>query len=60
MYSSDKQYAVVNAMGRVYTGMMKGVFQWSDDWSMAKPLHLESTSYLLTDGIELIPYEETQ
>jgi hypothetical protein len=27
---------------------------------MAKPLHLESTSYLLTDGIELIPYEETQ
>jgi hypothetical protein len=47
-------------MGKVYTGMMKGVFQWSDDWSLAKPLHLESTSYLLTDGIELIPYEETQ
>ena len=27
--------------------------QWSDDWSLAKPLHLESTSYLLTDGIEI-------
>ena len=34
MYSSDKQYAVVNAMGKVYTGMMKG--QWLSHfiWSL--------------------------
>ena len=39
-------YIVVNTDNQVYTGMIKGSFNYSDDWSKAKPLALQSTSYL--------------
>ena len=39
-------YVVINENNQVYTGMIKGSFNYSDDWSKAKPLDLPSTSYL--------------
>jgi len=39
-------YVVINENNQVYTGMIKGSFNYSDDWSKAKPLDLPSTPYL--------------
>jgi len=53
-------YVVINKEGEVYTGLYGGDTQWSYDWSWAKPLFEEATSWLLRNnpGAEKIKKEE--
>ena len=44
---SPDRYIVINQNGEVYIGMKGGSFQYSDDWSKAKPLYLSNTTYLM-------------
>ena len=49
----------MNQDGEVFTGLLAGQFQYSDDWSKAKPLPLPNTTMLMTDPKnELIEEEE--
>ena len=42
-------------MGKCILGMIGGAFNYSDNWSEAKPLDLRSTSYLMREsGNELL------
>ena len=53
------QYIVINQDGDVYVGMKGGKFQYSHDWSKAKPLGLSNTHYLMREkGNELIKESE--
>lgn len=53
------QYVVINQDGAVYVGMKGGAFQYSYDWSEAKPLGLSNTHYLMRiKGNELIKESE--
>ena len=53
-------YVVINKEGEVYTGLKQGNAQWSYDWSEAKPLFKQSTSWLLryNPGAEMVKEEE--
>tara|TARA_R110002153_G_scaffold10179_1_gene40563 strand:- start:290 stop:478 length:189 start_codon:yes stop_codon:yes gene_type:complete len=54
-YIEPDYYIVVNSCGEVYTGMIGGAFNYSDNWSDAKPLDFQSTLYLRgTNGNELL------
>ena len=52
-------YVVVNQRGEVFTGLKGGYPQYSSDWSLAKPLCITNTNYLLKEaGTELIKESE--
>ena len=52
-------YVVLNQDGEVFTGIKRGKFQYSSDWSEAKPLGIDHTGYLLREkGNELIKETE--
>jgi len=53
-------YVVINKEGEVYTGLIRGNINWSYNWSEAKPLFKESTTWLLkhNPGAELINEKE--
>ena len=55
-----QMYVVVNRHGEVFAGLLKGSPYWSYDWSEAKPLLKENTTWLLefNSGAELIKEEE--
>jgi hypothetical protein len=58
-YIAPEYYVVVNQDGEVYTGLRGGKFQYSHDWSKAKPLDLSNTFYLMREkGNELIKESE--
>ena len=49
-YIEPDYYVVVNGCGEVYTGMIGGAFNYSENWSDAKPLDFQSTFYLMREG----------
>ena len=53
-------YIVVNKDGEVFSGFIQGSIQWSHNWSKAKPLFEQNTSWLLAlcPGAEVIKEEE--
>ena len=53
-------YVVINKHGEVYAGMLKGQITWSYEWTAAKSLFKESTSWLLEEnpGAEIVDEEE--
>jgi len=52
-------YVVLNQDGEVFTGIKRGKFQYSSNWSEAKPLGIDHTGYLLREkGNELIKETE--
>jgi len=52
-------YVVLNQDGEVFTGIKGGKFQYSSNWSEAKPLGIDHTGYLLREkGNELIKETE--
>jgi hypothetical protein len=54
-----ERYIVVNQDGGVFVGLRGGYPQYSSNWSEAKPLFIENTSYLLKEkGTELIKESE--
>ena len=58
-YIAPERYVVVNQDGAVFAGLRGGKFQYSHDWSEAKPLDLSNTYYLMREkGNELIKYSE--
>jgi hypothetical protein len=58
-YIAPERYIVVNQDGEVFTGLKGGRFQYSLDWSKAKPLDLSNTYYLIREkGTELIKESE--
>ena len=42
-------YVVMNQEGKVFSGILGGQFQYSDNWTEAKPLPLSNTMMLMTD-----------
>jgi hypothetical protein len=55
----SNMYVVINKHGEVFTGLQKGYPVYSHDWSQAKPLNRENTTYLMKEkGVELIPENE--
>ena len=55
----EQHYVVMNQDGEVFSGILGGQFQYSDDWSKAKPLPLPNTTMLMTEPKnELIKEEE--
>ncbi len=58
-YILPERYVVVTQDGKVFTGLKGGRFQYSPDWSKAKPLDLSNTYYLMREkGNELIKESE--
>jgi len=58
-YIIPERYVVVNQDGGVFIGLRGGKFQYSHDWSEAKPLDLSNTHYLMREkGNELIKESE--
>lgn len=58
-YITPERYVVVNQDGAVFAGLKGGKFQYSHDWSEAKPLNLSNTYYLMREkGNELIKESE--
>jgi hypothetical protein len=58
-YIAPERYVVVNQDGAVFAGLRGGKFQYSHDWSEAKPLDLSNTYYLMREkGNELIKESE--
>jgi len=58
-YIAPERYVIVNPDGAVFAGLRGGKFQYSHDWSDAKPLDLSSTYYLMREkGNELIKESE--
>ena len=54
-----ERYVVLNQDGEAFVGMLGGKFQYSQDWSKAKPLGLSNTHYLMREkGNELIKESE--
>ena len=53
-------YVIINSMGEVYTGVLGGRFQWSNDWDKAKPLKYSSTAclHVVNSKLELIEESE--
>lgn len=53
-------YVIVNKEGEVFTGLIAGIAQWSEDWKKAKILAGNSTDRILKHypGTELIKEEE--
>jgi hypothetical protein len=43
------EFVIVNKRGQVFSGMKQGYYDWSDDWSQAKPLYRENTQYVLEE-----------
>ena len=39
-------YVIMNKNGEVFAGLLSGYPQWSSDWSNAKPLYRENTSFI--------------
>ena len=39
-------YVIMNNNGEVFAGLLRGYPQWSSDWSNAKPLYRENTSFI--------------
>ena len=55
----EKHYVVMNQDGEVFSGILGGQFQYSEDWSKAKPLPLSNTTMLMTEpGNELVEESE--
>ena len=58
-YIAPERYVVINQDGEVFIGLRGGRFQYSSDWSEAKPLDLSNTYYLMREkGNELIKESE--
>lgn len=58
-YIAPDRYVVVNQDGEVFVGLKCGYFEYSNDWSRAKPLDLSNTHYLMrVKGNELIKESE--
>lgn len=53
-------FYVLNELGEVYSGMLRGKFKYSSNWEEGKPVHLEGTRYLRRENskIELVKEEE--
>ena len=57
--SREQHYVVMNQDGEVFSGILGGQFQYSEDWSKAKPLPLSNTTMLMTEpGNELVEESE--
>jgi len=55
----EQHYVVMNQDGEVFSGILGGQFQYSDDWRKAKSLPLSNTTMLMTEpGTELIKEED--
>ena len=56
----EETFVVVNRDGQAFIGLQGGYPAYSDDWSEAKPLHKENTTWLLefNSEAELINEEE--
>ena len=55
----EQRYVVMNQDGEVFSGILGGQFQYSEDWLKAKPLPLDNTTMLMTEpGNELVEEEE--
>lgn len=55
----EQRYVVMNQDGEVFSGILGGQFQYSEDWSKAKPLPLDNTTMLMTEpGNELVEESE--
>jgi hypothetical protein len=55
----EESYVVVNKDGQAFIGLQGGYPVYSDDWSEAKPLHIDNTAMLLRDqGTELLNTSE--
>jgi len=39
-------YTILNKNGEVFTGLLRGYPQWSNDWSNAKFLELVNTTFI--------------
>lgn len=48
----------MNQDGEVFSGILGGQFQYSDDWSKAKPLPLSNTTMLMTEPKNELVEEE--
>jgi hypothetical protein len=58
-YTPSNMYVVINKHGEVFTGLLAGLPIYSPDWTQAKPLNKESTTYLMREtGTELISENE--
>jgi hypothetical protein len=58
-YTPSNMYVVINKHGEVFIGLQRGYPVYSHDWSQAKPLNEESTTYLMEEkGTELISENE--
>ena len=44
-YIPPELYVVLNQNGEAFTGIKGGKFQYSSDWSEAKPLGIDHTGY---------------
>lgn len=54
----EQHYVVMNQDGEVFSGILGGQFQYSDDWSKAKPLPLSNTTMLMTEPKNELVEEE--
>lgn len=45
----EQHYVVMNQDGEVFSGILGGQFQYSENWLEAKPLPLSNTMMLMTD-----------
>ncbi len=54
----EQHYVVMNQDGEVFTGMIAGQFQYTADWSKAKPLPLSNTTMLMTEPKNELVKEE--
>jgi len=43
-------YVIMNKNGEVFAGLLSGYPQWSSDWSNAKPLYRENTSFICNNN----------
>jgi hypothetical protein len=43
---NTSMYVIMNKNGEVFAGLLSGYPQWSSDWSNAKPLYRENTSFI--------------
>jgi len=47
---NTSMYVIMNKNGEVFAGLLSGYPQWSSDWSNAKPLYRENTSFICNNN----------
>jgi hypothetical protein len=43
------EFVVLNKHNQVFSGMKRGYYDWSDDWTQAKPLFKDGTQRLMEE-----------